>query len=92
MNIIHSRLIGLTLNSYVKNDIYVLEKAICVRTYFCEKMGGSVRFKKGDKVSYTHLDGFIVIDGYLDISKTQFYKYFEDINDWREKRINEIFN
>ena len=92
MNIIHSRLIGLTLNSYVKNEIYVLEKAICVRTYFCEKMGGSVRFKKGDKVSYTHLDGFIVIDGYLDISKTQFYKYFEDINDWREKRINEIFN
>lgn len=85
-------MIGLTLNSYVKNEIYVLEKAICVRTYFCEKMGGSVRFKKGDKVSYTHLDGFIVIDGYLDISKTQFYKYFEDINDWREKRINEIFN
>lgn len=92
MNIIHSRLIGLTLNSYVKNEIYVLEKAICVRTYFCEKMGGSVRFKKGDKVSYTHFDGFIVIDGYLDISKTQFYKYFEDMNDWREKRINEIFN
>jgi hypothetical protein len=55
-------------------------------------MGGSVRFKKGDKVSYTHLDGFIVIDGYLDISKTQFEKYFENINDWREKRINEIFD
>jgi len=92
MSIIHFRLIGLIPDSYVKNDVYVLEKAVCVRTYFCEKMGGSVRFKKGDKVSYTHLDGFIVIDGYLDISKTQFEKYFENINDWREKRINEIFN
>ena len=92
MSIIHFRLIGLIPDSYVKNDVYVLGKAVCVRTYFCEKMGGSVRFKKGDKVSYINFDGFIIINGYLDISKTQFEKYFENINDWREKRINEIFD
>jgi hypothetical protein len=65
-------------------------EAVCVRTYFCEN--GSVRFKKGDKIKYTHFDGFIIIDNYLDISKSRFEKYFKDITDWRDSRIDEILD
>ena len=69
MSIIHFRLIGLIPDSYVKNDVYVLEKAVCVRTYFCEKMGGSVRFKKGDKV--------LVKWASIDKAQYDFWKTFE---------------
>lgn len=66
-------------------------RAICVRTYFCDKLEGTVRFKRGDLINYLLFENFIIIlgDG-LSVSKKEFYKHFTDISDWRECRINEI--
>ena len=67
-------------------------EAICVRTYFCEKMGGTVRFKRGDRVRYKKFGNFVIIDGCLDVFKSQFERYFKDVSDLREERINEILD
>lgn len=69
-------------------------EAICLRTYFCDKLDGGVRFKRGDRVGYFELEGFIIItvDDYLPVSRTLFFRHFADVSDWREERINEILD
>jgi hypothetical protein len=87
---------GLTRGSHTKNRVYGLDgiefEAICIRTYFCEKIGGTVRFKRGDRVRYFIFESFVIIDGNLDVFKKHFYKHFKDVSDWREDRINEILD
>lgn len=66
-------------------------QAICIRTYFCDKLEGTVRFRRGNLINYLLFENFIIIlgDG-LSVSKKEFYKHFTDISEWREERINEI--
>lgn len=67
-------------------------EAVCKRTYFCEKLGGAVRFKRGDRVRYRVFSHFVIIDGCLDVFRSQFERHFIDVADMREERINEILD